>query len=126
MVERSLRSPSHSRGASVRSGPMRSAPGMHDPPREGTELAPMSLPPIARVRQHVRQPEVEDVPSAVALAIRKSRIAARIPPGGSVAVTVGSRGIAGLDAIVRATVDTLRSLGFAPCVVAAMGSHGGG
>ncbi|MEJ7636969.1 MAG: hypothetical protein WKF75_03005 [Singulisphaera sp.] len=86
----------------------------------------MSLPPIARVRQHVHQPEVTDVPSAVALAIRKSRIATRIPPGGSVAVTVGSRGIAGLDVVVRATVETLRASGFAPFVVAAMGSHGGG
>ncbi len=86
----------------------------------------MSLPTIARVRQHVRQPEVADVPSAVARAIRESRIAARVAPGGSVAVAVGSRGIAGLDVIVRATVDTLRASGFAPFVVAAMGSHGGG
>ncbi|AGA25258.1 nickel pincer cofactor-dependent isomerase, group 22 [Singulisphaera acidiphila] len=86
----------------------------------------MSLPPIARVRQAVRQPRVADVPAAIALAIRSSRISDRIPPGGTVALTVGSRGIAGIDQIARAAVATLRDLGFQPFVVAAMGSHGGG
>ncbi|MBV8611613.1 MAG: DUF2088 domain-containing protein [Singulisphaera sp.] len=86
----------------------------------------MDLPPIARVRQSFDQPEVADVPRAVEEAIRSSRIAERVPAGGSIAVTVGSRGLAGIDRIVRATVETLRALGRAPFVVAAMGSHGGG
>ena len=73
-----------------------------------------SLPPIARVRQTFRQPEVADVPAAIAAAIRGSRIAERVPPGGSVALTVGSRGIAGIDRIARAAVEALRGLGFAP------------
>ena len=37
-------------------------------------LRAMSLPTIARVRQHVRQPEVADVPSAVAMAIRRAAV----------------------------------------------------
>ncbi len=41
----------------------------------------MDLPPIARVRQHFDQPEVADVPEAVARAIRDSRIAGRVRPG---------------------------------------------
>jgi hypothetical protein len=86
----------------------------------------MSLPPIARIRQNFDQPEVADVPLAVAEAIRKSRIRERVRPGGSVALTVGSRGIAGIDRIARAAVEALRALGFSPFVVAAMGSHGGG
>ncbi len=86
----------------------------------------MNLPPIARVRQSFDQPEVADVWSAVAEAIRSSHIVARVPAGGSIAVTVGSRGIAGIDRIARATVATLRALGYAPFIVAAMGSHGGG
>ena len=89
-------------------------------------LLPMSLPPIARVRQRFDQPEVADVPGAVARAVRESRIGLRVQPGGSVALTVGSRGIAGIDRVARAAVETLRALGFAPFVVAAMGSHGGG
>ncbi|HMB08592.1 MAG TPA: lactate racemase domain-containing protein, partial [Isosphaeraceae bacterium] len=86
----------------------------------------MGLPPIARIRQSFDQPEVADVPRAVAQAIRESRIIERVPSGGSIAVTVGSRGIAGIDRIARAAVEALRSLGLAPFVVAAMGSHGGG
>jgi hypothetical protein len=42
-----------------------------------------------------------------------------------VAVGVGSRGIANLAVMVRATLDVLRDLGAQPFVVAAMGSHGG-
>ncbi len=86
----------------------------------------MSVPPIARVRQIHDQPEVFDVPEAVAAAIRASRIAERVKPGGSIALTVGSRGIAGIDRIAKAAVEALKGLGFAPFVVAAMGSHGGG
>jgi hypothetical protein len=84
------------------------------------------FPPIARVHQSFEQPEVADVPAAVAAAIRGSRIARRVRPGGSVALTVGSRGIAGIAAIARAAVEALRGLGLSPFVVAAMGSHGGG
>jgi len=86
----------------------------------------MSLPPIARVRQTVQQPAVADVPATIAQAIRSSRISERVKPGGTIALTVGSRGIAGIDQIARAAVETLRALGFQPFVVAAMGSHGGG
>jgi hypothetical protein len=85
-----------------------------------------AFPTIARVSQTFDQPEVADVPSAVSRAVAGSRIAGRVRPGGSVALTVGSRGIAGIDRIARAAVDALKGLGFAPFVVAAMGSHGGG
>src|SRR3954463_1637386 len=85
-----------------------------------------ALPPISRVHQEFRQPEVADVPAAIDAAIRSSRIAGRVRPGGSVALTVGSRGIAGIDRISRAAADALKELGFRPFVVAAMGSHGGG
>ncbi|MBX6316479.1 MAG: DUF2088 domain-containing protein, partial [Isosphaeraceae bacterium] len=85
-----------------------------------------TFPPIARVRQVLDQPEVADVPAAVRRAILGSRLATRVKPGGAVALTVGSRGIVGIDRIARAAVDALRDLGFAPFVVAAMGSHGGG
>lgn len=91
-----------------------------------TSVPSASVPPIARVRQSFDQPEVADVGRAVADAIRESRIAERVRPGGSIALTVGSRGIADIADIARAAVETLQSLGFQPFVVAAMGSHGGG
>src|SRR5262245_7008830 len=86
----------------------------------------MNLPPIARVRRRFVQPEVADVSGAVAHAIRSSKLSSRVASGGRIAITAGSRGIAGLPTIVRATVESIRSLGFDPFVVAAMGSHGGG
>lgn len=46
-------------------------------------------------------------------------------PGDSVAITVGSRGIANLAEIVRAIVDVLKSWKCKPFLVPAMGSHGG-
>ena len=46
--------------------------------------------------------------------------------GDRVAVATGSRGIANLAVIARATLDVLRELGTRPFIVAAMGSHGGG
>ena len=54
-----------------------------------------------------------------------------LPPEGlqtgqSVAVLVGSRGISGLQEVVKATIDQLKALGCHPFIVPAMGSHGGG
>jgi hypothetical protein len=53
----------------------------------------MSFPPLARVRQSVPQPRVEDVAGTVRRLIRESRLRERVPAGGTVAVGVGSRGI---------------------------------
>ncbi len=84
------------------------------------------LPSIARVRRTYRQPEVEDVATATVEAIRGSRLKDRVVPGGRIAITVGSRGIARIANIAGAAVEAVRGLGFDPFVVAAMGSHGGG
>jgi hypothetical protein len=48
-----------------------------------------------------------------------------VPAGGEVAICVGSRGIANLEAVVRGTVDSVRELGYNPFIFPAMGSHGG-
>lgn len=85
----------------------------------------MALPLVARVRQSIPQPRVEDVPGTVRRLILESRIRERIPSGGTVAVGVGSRGIANIATIARAAVQALSEMGFRPFIVAAMGSHGG-
>jgi hypothetical protein len=66
------------------------------------------------------------VSGAVVGSIRGSRLCEWVPPGGRIAISVGSRGIAGISCIARAAVEAVRSLGFDPFLVAAMGSHGGG
>ena len=85
----------------------------------------MSFPTVARVRQSVPQPRVADVAGTVRRRVLESRIRDRVPAGGTVAVGVGSRGIAAIPTVARAAVDALKELGFRPFIVAAMGSHGG-
>jgi hypothetical protein len=85
----------------------------------------MTLPPLARVRQSLSQPQVEDVPGTVRRLISGSRLRERVKPGGTVAVGIGSRGVNQIDVVARTIVDALRDLGYRPFIVAAMGSHGG-
>jgi Lactate racemase N-terminal domain len=77
------------------------------------------------VRQTNRQPVISDVAAEVRRQWQSSRLASILRPGARVAVGVGSRGVANLTTIVRATLDYLHSLRTEPFVVAAMGSHGG-
>jgi hypothetical protein len=83
-------------------------------------------PRFVRIRQQFERPRVEDVPGTVARELEKLNLSRRIRPGQSVALTAGSRGIANIPVILRATVDFLKKLGARPYLVPAMGSHGGG
>jgi hypothetical protein len=85
----------------------------------------MILPKMYRVRQKLDPPVVSDVAAAVRAEIRRLDLRSRLKPGGRVAVTGGSRGVANIAAILRATCDSLKELGAKPFVVPAMGSHGG-
>jgi hypothetical protein len=49
-----------------------------------------------------------------------------VPPGASIAVTAGSRGINNIVLILRAVCEEVARRGFKPFIVPAMGSHGGG
>src|SRR3982751_5321094 len=81
------------------------------------------LPEVRRIAQRFDAPHEQSIAGAVAREMRK--VEARIRPGMSIAVGVGSRGLAQLSAIVRATVDELKKRGARPFIVPAMGSHGG-
>jgi hypothetical protein len=85
----------------------------------------MTFPPIARVRQAIPQPRVADIAGAVRRSILESGLRNRVPAGGTIAVGIGSRGITSIRTLARATVDTLKQMGYRPFIVAAMGSHGG-
>ena len=82
----------------------------------------MNLPPLARVRQSIPQPRVDDVPATVRRLILESRMRERVPAGGTIAVGIGSRGISGIAGMARAAVDTLKEMGYRPFIVAAMGA----
>ncbi|OGB98410.1 MAG: hypothetical protein A3G35_02805 [candidate division NC10 bacterium RIFCSPLOWO2_12_FULL_66_18] len=85
----------------------------------------MTLPKMYRIRQKLDPPTVTDVAAAVRGEIAKLDLRGRLKPGGRVAVTGGSRGVANIATILRATCDSLKALGAKPFIVPAMGSHGG-
>jgi hypothetical protein len=76
-----------------------------------------------RVRQTFPRTRLQDVPAGVRAALAAAQLP--IERGDTVAVGAGSRGIASIDVIVRATVDWLKAAGARPFVFPAMGSHGG-
>lgn len=84
----------------------------------------VELPPMAGVTIHYNDDRVQDVAGTV----RRELLAhcGRETVGGkTVAVAVGSRGLANLTTLVKTTVDVLRELGAEVLIVPAMGSHGG-
>lgn len=85
----------------------------------------MKLPGMYRIRQKIDPPVVSDVAAAVRAEIGKLELRGRLKPGGRVAVTGGSRGVANIATILRATCDCLKEMGAQPFIVPAMGSHGG-
>ncbi len=85
----------------------------------------MSLPRMYRIRQSFDTPRLADVAQAVREQMTSLNLASRVQPGQSVAITVGSRGVANVALITREIVQHFLSLGAKPFVVPAMGSHGG-
>ncbi|MCA8996979.1 MAG: DUF2088 domain-containing protein [Planctomycetaceae bacterium] len=89
----------------------------------------MSIPPsndfprMCRVRQTFPRPVIADIASEVRSNL--GRIFHSGLAGRSVAITVGSRGIANIAEITRAVVAHIRGAGGSPFIVPAMGSHGG-
>ena len=74
----------------------------------------MGYPNLVRIRQRFERQRVEDVSSAVPAALEPLDLGRRIRPGQSVALTAGSRGIANIPLILRATADYLKPTGDHP------------
>ncbi len=81
------------------------------------------FPRFLRVQQSFPRPP--PVAIAATIAEEMAKLRPRLRPGARIAVGVGSRGIANLEAIVRAVLDQLRAAGTRPFIIPAMGSHGG-
>jgi hypothetical protein len=84
------------------------------------------MPLMFRLRQKFEAPRVIDISAEVRSQLGRLSLSQRIKPGQSVAITVGSRGIANIDVITKAIVDFVKGLSAKPFIVPAMGSHGGG
>ncbi len=83
-------------------------------------------PVFALQRTAASVPAVKDVEAAVQQSLSALQIPAEKLRGRTIAVTVGSRGIDRLSAVVRAICLWLKSQGATAFIVPAMGSHGGG
>jgi hypothetical protein len=76
------------------------------------------------VRQHFPDRRLADVGADARRELEASGFASQLQPGARVAVGVGSRGIANIDAIVNSVVQYWRAHRMAPFIFPAMGSHG--
>ncbi|MBN2751720.1 MAG: DUF362 domain-containing protein [Rhodospirillaceae bacterium] len=94
-------------------------------PRYVQLLQDVVLPPVALVRQTFQVVDAGDPARAVHDAMEKEPCTASIKPGMSIALTVGSRGLASLPQLVHAIVQEIRDRGAIPFIVPSMGSHGG-
>lgn len=83
------------------------------------------FPKMVRVSQIFPVEKIDDIPSSVYKEICKPYIASTIKQGKSIAITVGSRGVANIALITKALVKEIKSFGGQPFVIPAMGSHGG-
>ncbi len=85
----------------------------------------MALPKMVRIEQHIEAPVVADIPAAVRAELDEIEAGSLVKAGDRIAITGGSRGVANIDIVIKATADYLKELGAKPFVVPAMGSHGG-
>ncbi|MBL6946823.1 MAG: DUF2088 domain-containing protein [Rhodospirillales bacterium] len=81
------------------------------------------FPNIVEVEQTFSRQRVGDVEATVRTEM--SKLAGVDLKGKKIAVAAGSRGIAAIDQVVKATVAALKEFGAEPFVVPAMASHGG-
>ncbi|MBL8178137.1 MAG: hypothetical protein JNK48_25910 [Bryobacterales bacterium] len=84
----------------------------------------MDLSRLLLVQQNFPDRRIHDIPGEVQKQLMQASFAARVKPGGKVAIGVGSRGISNIATIVRAVVDYFKSQGLYPHIFPAMGSHG--
>ena len=79
----------------------------------------------ACVRQRFDSWHIEDISAEVKREMAALNLERRVRKGDAVAITAGSRGITGIDVIIKTVVDQLTDIGARPFIFPAMGSHGG-
>lgn len=84
----------------------------------------MEFPRFLLVRQQFPDRSIQDIPGRIRETLEASGMTRQLRPGASVALGVGSRGIANIQLIVRTAVEWWKGKGMQPFVFPAMGSHG--
>lgn len=95
-------------------------------PRYVTLVENIPIPQVALVKQTFAATEVTTPEATLCeLLADNSHVNNSIKPGMTIALTVGSRGLACLQPLVKTLVSEIRKRGAKPFIVPAMGSHGG-
>jgi hypothetical protein len=84
------------------------------------------FPKMCDLIQTFETQRVSDIPATIRQQMQSLQLEKLIRPGQSVAIPAGSRGIANIGVILREIAAYFSSIGAAPFIVPAMGSHGGG
>jgi len=85
----------------------------------------IELPQMHRVTQTFDNHALDDIPAAVSAELRSPVVQATIKSGETIAVGVGSRGVANIEPAVKTLIAELKAMGAKPFIFPAMGSHGG-
>ncbi len=88
-------------------------------------LDPIPIPALTEVRQSFEDAHLESPEQSTLEQLDRAGALSGLRRGQSVALAVGSRGVADLPAVVRGVVAAVKEAGASPFVVPAMGSHGG-
>jgi len=83
------------------------------------------LPRMVHVCQKFKTTRIDNVSRVVAEQFKRPEVRATVKPGMTIALGVGSRGIANIAECVKQVVAELKALGAKPFIFPAMGSHGG-
>jgi hypothetical protein len=80
---------------------------------------------LFKVKQKFQRPRIPDAQIEDVVRHQVLDSGVTIQEGSRIAITAGSRGIANIHRIIKATVETVKDMGGRPFIVPAMGSHGG-
>jgi len=83
------------------------------------------FPKVVKVKQRFFTQKIENIQASITQQFQRAEISKKIKPGMSIAIGVGSRGIANLTEIVSLVVDEVKKREGKPFIIPAMGSHGG-
>lgn len=86
-------------------------------------LKDVEIPQVVKVRQKFDHTCLENCSDVLMRRLKEKNISIR--PGARIAITGGSRGIAGYQKLMKTIVDFVKWKGGEPFIVPAMGSHGG-
>ena len=80
---------------------------------------------LTKIRQKFNRPRIDDEQIEETVRQQMTASGVVIENGAKIAIAVGSRGIANLQRIVKAAAEWVKERGGQPCIIPAMGSHGG-